>query len=74
MATRRFGISVGQGEFEVTEAVGAAVDSDSVELTVELATDEVNVGASTRGISKQEVLDCIDKIKNHIIKSNWPPA
>lgn len=74
MATRRFGISVGEGEFQVTEAVGAAVSSDTVELTVELATTAVNWRGSTRAITKQEVLDALEKLENHIIKSNWPPA
>lgn len=74
MATRRFGISVGEGEFSVTEAVGSAVASDTVELTVELATSAVNASGSTRTISKSEVLDLLEKIENHIIKSNWPPA
>lgn len=74
MATRLYGISVGEGEFSVTEGVGSAVAADKVELTVELATTAVNAGGSTRAISKQEVLDCIDKLKNHIIKGNWPPA
>ncbi len=74
MATRIFGISVGQGEFEVTEDVGSAVSADTVELTVELATSAVNANGTTRGITKQEVLDCLEKLENHIIKSNWPPA
>jgi len=74
MATRRFGISVGEGEFAVTEAVGAAVSSDTVEVTVDLATTTVNEGASTRAIKKQEVLIALEKIKNHVLKANWPPA
>lgn len=75
MATRRYKISVGEGEFDVVEEAGAAVNSDSVELTVELANTEVNLdGSNTRSITKQEVLDCIDKIKNHIIKGDWLPA
>lgn len=74
MATRLYKISVGEGEFSVAEGAGSAVVSDTVELTVELATTAVNVGATTRGILKQEVLDCLDKLKNHILKSNWPPA
>jgi hypothetical protein len=74
MATRRYGISIGEGEFSITEAAGAAVSSDKVELTVELATTAVNWRGSTRGVEKQEVIDAIDKIKNHIIKGNWPPA
>jgi hypothetical protein len=74
MATRRFKCSVGEGEFAIVEEAGAAVNSDTVELTVELASTAVNDGGTTRTIKKQEVLDCLDKIKNHILKGNWPPA
>jgi hypothetical protein len=74
MATRRYGISIGEGEFAITEAVGAAVSSDSIELTVDIATTVVNNNGSTRVVSKQEVLDALEKFENHIIKSNWPPA
>lgn len=74
MATRLYKISVGEGEFSVAEGAGSAVASDTVELTVELASTAVNANGSTRGILKSEVLDCIEKIKNHIIKGNWPPA
>ncbi len=74
MATRLYGISVGAGEFSVTEGAGSAVAADKVELTVELATTAVGAFTSTRAITKSEVLDCLDKIKNHIIKGNWPPA
>lgn len=78
MATRRYKVSVGEGPFSVTEEAGAAVDSDTVELTIECATTAVNNagsgGAGTRAISKEEALDCIEKIKNHIIKNQWPPV
>lgn len=74
MATRLYQISVGEGEFAVAEGAGSAVVSDTVELTVELASTAVNTGATTRTITKQEVLDALDKFKNHITKSNWPPA
>lgn len=80
MATRRYKLSPGEGEFSVTEEVGAATDSDVVELTVDLATSLVvsrnpSTGeATTRQISKQEVLDILDKMKNHVLKGNWPPA
>lgn len=74
MATRRYKLSVGQGEFSVVEEVGAAVNSDLVELTVELASTGVNTASGTRTIEKHEVLDCLEKIKNHIVKGNWPPA
>jgi len=74
MATRRYKVSVGEGEFSVVEEAGAAVNSDIVELTVELAATAVNENGSTRIIKKSEVLDCVEKLKNHIIKGNWPPA
>lgn len=74
MATRLYKISVGEGEFSVAEGAGSAVVSDTVELTVELASTAVNVTGGTRSVTKQEVLDCIDKIKNHILKGNWLPA
>lgn len=74
MATRIFGVSPGEGEFSVTEGVGSAVAADKVEVTVELATTAVNAASGTRAMTKQEVLDCLEKIKNHIVKSNWPPA
>jgi len=74
MATRLYGISVGEGEFSVTEGVGSAVAADTVELTVELAATAVNTATGQRTIGKQEVLDALEKIKNHIIKGNWPPA
>lgn len=73
MATRRYKISAGESEFQIVEEVGAAVNSDAVELTVELAAT-VNDKGSTRVIQKSEVLECLDELKNHIIKSNWPPA
>lgn len=74
MATRLYGLSVGETEFSVTEGAGSAVAADSVELTVDIASTVVNHNGSTRTISKQEVLDILDMFKNHIIKSNWPPA
>lgn len=74
MATRRYKINPGEGEFSIVEEVGAAVNSDLVELTVELATTGVNDKGTTRTISKAEVLEALEKIENHIIKGNWPPA
>lgn len=64
MATRRYGLSRGETEFQVTEGVGAAVSSDNVELTVDLAVS----------LSKEDVLLALDKIYGHIVKGNWPPA
>ena len=64
MATRRYGLSRGETEFQVTEAVGAAVVTDSIELTFDLAA----------GLSKEDVLLALGKFKGHIVKGNFPPA
>lgn len=64
MATRRYGISRGETEFQITEGVGAATSSDNVEVTVDLAVS----------LSKEDVLLALDKIYAHIVKGNWPPA
>lgn len=64
MATRLYGLSRGETEFEVTEGVGSAVSADGVELTVDLAVS----------LTKNEVLLALDMFKNHIVKGNWPPA
>ena len=75
MATRRYKISVGETEFAIVEEAGAAVNSDTVELTVELANTAVNTaGGGTRTIEKEEVLRALSMMHNHILKGNWPPA
>lgn len=64
MATRLYGLSRGETEFQVTEGVGSAVAADDIELTVDLA----------KNLTKSEVLIKLDELKNHITKGNWPPA
>ncbi|HRT83728.1 MAG TPA: hypothetical protein P5523_03735 [Bacteroidales bacterium] len=74
MATRRYKISVGETEFQIVEEAGAAVNSDTVELTVELANTAVTTASGTRSIEKNEVLLALEMLENHILKGNWPPA
>lgn len=75
MATRRYKISPGETEFSVTEEVGAATNSDTVELTVDLASSIVtDPSGSTRTISKNEVLLALKQFENWIVTHNWPPA
>ena len=64
MATRRWGISQGERFTNVTEAVGAATASDSVELTVDLAP----------GLDRQEVINALELIIAYIHEHDWPPA
>jgi len=72
MATRRFKAS--PGTTLVVEEVGAANNSHVVEVTIDMATNLVTEGGSTRAIKKQEVLAALDKIKEKIITGNWLPA
>lgn len=74
MATRRYKISVGELDNDVVEEVGAATNSDVVELTVDLAATAVNTETGQRVISRDEVLYALDSIKAHILNGNWPPA
>jgi hypothetical protein len=64
MATRRYGISRGETQEQITEAAGAAVSSDSVEVTVDLASS----------LTREDVLLGLEKIQNKIATGNWPPA
>lgn len=67
MATRRYGLSRGENVDQVTEAVGAAVAADDIELTVDLANLQ---GAD----GKEKVLKALSIFEMYIIKGNWPPA
>jgi hypothetical protein len=77
MATRLYGISVGQTEFQVTEAVGSATVSNNIELTVDLGTAIVtdsNAPGGIRAVKKEEVVQALEMIINHLITNNFPPA
>lgn len=64
MATRRYGLSRGETEFQVTEGVGAATNADSVEVTFDLAAN----------MTKEEVLLALQMIENYILSHKFPPA
>ena len=64
MATRIYGISRGESRQQITEGVGSVVAADSVELTVDLASS----------LTKEDVLLALNKIEQHIINGDWPPA
>ncbi len=63
MATRLYTLDRSDTEFQVTETVGAAT-TESVEVTIDLADN----------LTKAEIFEKLDMIKNHILKSVWPPA
>lgn len=64
MATRRFGLSQGEVLENMTEAVGAAVTTDSFEFTVDLSVNP----------TREQVLNALEYIEMYITKVNWPPA
>lgn len=64
MATRRYGISRGETMGQVTEAVGAAVAADNIEVTFDLAV----------GLTREDVVLGLQKIIHIIEQGNFPPA
>lgn len=77
MATRLYSINPGQKDINtpVTQAVGSAVVTKGIELTVDLSTAyDFNGAGSAKAMTKQDVLDALDQLKEHIEKRQWPPA
>ena len=64
MATRLYGTSRGETEFAITEGVGSATSADDIEVTFDLA----------KSLTKAEVIQGLERIINHILKGNFPPA
>ena len=63
MATRLYGISRGEGQDQITEAVGLAT-TDSMELTVDLAA----------GLTREDVVLLLDRLSRYILEHDFPPA
>lgn len=74
MATRIYATSPGDDEFHVKENVGPTGTSAIIAVVVDLATTGVTDKGVTRGPTRQEVLDAIERVQNWILKKNWPPA
>jgi hypothetical protein len=65
MATRRYGLSLQEADFRVTEAVGSATAADAIEVTIDF---------DASGVNKQRALDALEKIMTYIAVKQWPPA
>lgn len=74
MATRLYSIAPGQTEFQIVENVGSATVHQAIELTVDLSTSIVTDDGTTRAVLKEEVLQALDMLKNHILTGKWLPA
>lgn len=68
MATRRYSIGIGDNQTQITEAVGAAVATKAIEVTVDLAVVTDVIGG------KMAVIESLQDITNYILQGNWPPA
>ena len=75
MATRLYTLGPNGAIEDVIEGVGAATSSaNPINITVDIATTVVTDGSGTRVLDRSEVLNAIDAIKAHILKTQWPPA
>ena len=70
MATRRYSIAPGQNEYQVVEAIGAAVVTAPIELTVDLA----NLAGTGAPPTRQMVIDAMEQVKDWLLRGLWPPA
>lgn len=71
MATRLYSYVPNDPPYAITEAVGSATVTGPVEVTVDLGN--VMVG-STVAMQRHDVVEGLQKIIEHIMASNWPPA
>lgn len=75
MATRRYGIKPEQAAYQVTEDVGAAVNANTIELTVDFGAMAAFSPTMTGSEAKLLVLAALEKLSHYIEqKHTWPPA
>lgn len=75
MATRRYSINPQDADFQVTEAVGAATATKSIELTVDFDGMIAFSPSMTGTQAKMQVLQALEKLHAYIeTKHVWPPA
>lgn len=65
MATRRYNIPLGKTmPVDITEAVGSAITSGLLQVTVDLAVTA----------TKRQVIEALEAVKRYIKADVWPPA
>lgn len=75
MATRRYSISPQDNDHQVTEAVGAAVVTKTIELTVDFDGMVAFSPTMTGPQAKMQVLLALERLHAYIeTKGLWPPA
>lgn len=72
MPTRRYSLNTQDAEFQIIEAVGAAVATKSIEFTVDFSA------LTAQGLSDAQanlqVLLSLEKLHAYIERGVWPPA
>lgn len=75
MATRRYSINPQDNDHSVTEAVGAAVVTKNIELTVDFDGMVAFTPTMTGPQAKMQVLLALEKLHAYIeTTAKWPPA
>lgn len=62
MASRFYALDIGGNQTQVVE--GSSTGSKTVEVVVDLADNA----------TREQVLICIENIRNYILQDSWPPA
>ncbi len=70
MATRYYAFNPGNHLEDIVESVGIANSSAVVELSIDLATNKVTEGGTTRAVLKSEVLIALDLFTQQIIRNS----
>jgi hypothetical protein len=76
MATRLYSIDPGNSDNQVVSAVGSAIVTKNIELTINTSPTlipDTNTATGTRAITREEVLEALLKFENFILTNNWPP-
>lgn len=62
MASRFYALEIGENQTQVAE--GSSTQSKTVEVAVNLDDNA----------TREQVLVCIENIRNYILQDSWPPA
>lgn len=71
MATRLYSYTPNTPPYGVTEATGSATVTGPIEITIDLGNV---MQGSTTALKRQDVLEGLQKVIEHIERGNWPPA
>ncbi len=75
MAVRLYAMGANGNLESVIEGVGVANSAGVINFAIDLTTSGVyNVDNTTRAITKSEVIECVEVLKQYIIRGNWTPA